>query len=224
MSETPKRFTLRGRLHSVEELQNARKREEHEQTLVRRPGEGLHEYVRRVTNSEYQIVSTQYLNDLQDQNSRRGHEIHALRTQLILRRERSSDQEHMTAAEIADQEMRTRRRALMGQAIPVPPVGARGLAVDTEDRLMVGGPMDGRVLQFRADVEHYQFHETEDSAIQDFGSPVSRRMTTRVTVHTYFLLRRYDTMPLMIGQDLLNAPLPIQDSHVFRAMREAGLL
>lgn len=172
---------------------------------------------------DYQAIRSVDLNGLNDENSRMRHELRALRVQLRQNTLGSSDMSGLTATQVADRMMRARSRAAMDPASAVIPVNLRGLAVDTEERLMVGGPMDGRIVQFRADTDHYQARETQGLDIRDIRDAASRSMTTRTTLHTYLLFRRDNDIPMMIVQDLLNSPRSVQNAHVDRAMRIAGI-
>lgn len=227
MPETPKRFILRGRAHSPQELQSAKERAERAQLIARLPGEGIHEYVRRVSNGDYQLIRTEELNSLNSQNSLMRRELDMLRSQVRQNTLGSSGMSDLTATQVADRMMRARSRAAMDPASAVIPVNLRGLAVDTEERLMVGGPMDGRIVQFRSDATTYQAREISALNTMEIDPRRVSRATdasaTRYTVVRYVLFRRTPYGPMMLAEDLLNSPPSVQDAHVNRAMRVAGL-
>lgn len=188
MSETPKRFTLRGRLHSAQELQEAQQRADHQRGQARLPGEGLHEYVRRVSDGGYQLIRSQ--------------DLHRLNEELVrLRRDSQALAASMT------------RNRLDPERSPV--------AVDTEERLMVGGPVSGRVLRFNLHASTYV--QRELTASSDFRIAVPSDDRTTLTNYHYVLVRRAGHIPYMILDDLLNAPRSVQDDYVRQATRTAGI-
>lgn len=221
MSETPKRFTLRGRIHSPQELRLAKDREEYAREVARLPGEGLHEYVRRVGLGEYQLIRTVELNSINDENSRLRRELDVARNRL---RANPPIGETATQRATREHDERMRRRALMlGPTRESIAESLRGIAIATEERLMVGGPQAGRVLRFRESDERFQISEDESLDMSDISSQISRRDTVRTTVYTYVLFRRTNMIPLMIVQDLLNSPPSVQDQYVAVATDMAGM-
>lgn len=226
MSETPKRFTLRGRIHSPQELRLAKDREDYAREVARLPGEGLHEYVRRVGLGDYQLIRTTELNSINDENSRLRRELDVARNLLRANPSIGSSETATQSRIRREDEMRSSRRALMeppSRVLRSLREDLRGLAVDVEERLMVGGILNGQIMEHRASDDHYEAREMEHLDISDLRDSALRRMTTREFRSTYVLFRLTNNIPMMIVQELLNSPRSVQDAHVNRAMRMAGL-
>lgn len=195
MSEMSKRFLLRGRAISAEELEEQKQAAERRAAIVRQPGEGIHEYVRRVSSGMLQIIRTDELNSLNDR----------LTTAL------------MELQSIQRQVRTVRSEPPQTTAIPV------RLPFDQEQRLMVGGPRHGVTMSFDVANTHHLVRETLAlDPVEALQRGLTVQQSAMVTNHRYVRMA-YTGLILMMYEPLINASRAAQDRETQHAMRLAGL-
>lgn len=218
MSDMPRRFLLRGRAISAEELEEQKQAAERRAALVRQPGEGIHEYVRRVSAGTLQIIRTDELNSLNDRLTTALMELQSIQRQV--RTVRSEPPQ--TAMQVAQQAIDRERTLGIRNPPPTTTIPVR-LPFDEEERLIVGGPRHGVVMRFDVAQTHYVVRETRAvDPIEALQRGLTVQQTAMTTNHRYVRMA-YTRIILMMYEPLINASRIAQDRETQHAMQLAGL-
>lgn len=223
MSDMPKRFLLRGRALSIEELEEHKQEAARRLAVARQPGEGIHEYVRRVSHGDLQIIRTVELDRINNELSTMQRELRVLRQQVRV----GEGDLPLTATEVIAREQALREEIRRTSRVRTTvPVDLTALGESAEERVMVGGPMHGRILRFREDAITYHYRDTSTIERVDrtpLSGPVSQSSQIVTRNIRYERLRHPDGGSIMLCEELLNRPRAELDEYVLSAYRLAGV-